>query len=346
MPPMRAIVFMGLNVVRFLSIVTLVLVFASQILVMVTNIKAVNFFVANSANASDYLNCDYIEGSTVPNQPAGVFWAVVATLLIIVQSIILLMSEFGWPIRFFDRYFPVLGSNFGLGPLGIFQGLIATQILSHHVDDYTLVAAFFLFAIGCLNMLLGLIFRESAKEKRSISTWRAEAKGVLPQSTSDGPKKFMLTGNSGPFVSRNLSTNIRNEKSDGYGWSNGGDNLKSEHGSFRSIDKQGYGFGRQGEKAAELKGYLLQRPEDSLPRYASPPPPSGNLARNKSSRSSTSSFSSPFRGSREVEFEVERASTRSRSPASHSHSRSHSRSSGGERSGTPVPKFKSSSTVV
>ncbi|KAM6500220.1 hypothetical protein JOM56_003234, partial [Amanita muscaria] len=42
-------------------------------------------------------------------------------------------------------------------------------------------------------MLLGLIFHESAKEKRSITTWRAEAKG-LPQSTgSDGHKKFMLT---------------------------------------------------------------------------------------------------------------------------------------------------------
>jgi len=333
---MRAVVFMGLNVVRFLSIVTLLLVFASQILVMVTNIKAVNVFVANAANASDYLNCDYIEGSSVPNQPAGVFWAVVATLMIIGQCIILLLSEFGWPIKFFDRYFPVLGSNFGLGPLGIFQGLIATQILSHHVDDYTLVSAFFLFAVGCLNMLLGLIFRESAKPKRSITTWRAEAKGILPQTSGpDGHKKFILTNNShSPFVGRSLSTNAQNEKS-GYGWSNGGD----EYGSFGSIDKRGYGFGRQGEKAAELRGHFLRQPEDSLPRYASPPP---NIARNKSTRSSTSSFSSPLRGSRD-EVELERGSSRSRSPASH---RSHSRSSPDERSGTPVPKFRSSDTAV
>jgi hypothetical protein len=35
----------------------------------------------------------------------------------------LVLSEVGWPITFFDHFFPVLGSNFGLGPLGIFQGL-------------------------------------------------------------------------------------------------------------------------------------------------------------------------------------------------------------------------------
>ncbi|KAK7455100.1 hypothetical protein VKT23_010971 [Stygiomarasmius scandens] len=53
------------------------------------------------------------------------------------------------------------------------------QILSHHVYESTLVAAFFLFSIGCLNMLLGLVFRESAKPKRSIRAWREEGRGVF-----------------------------------------------------------------------------------------------------------------------------------------------------------------------
>ncbi|KAF8623329.1 hypothetical protein AX15_006407 [Amanita polypyramis BW_CC] len=346
MPPMRAIIFMGLNAVRFLSIVTLLLVFASQIVVMVTNIKAVNVFETNAGNATDYHDCDYIDGSTVPNQPAGVFWAVVATLLIIFQSIVLLLSEVGWPIKFFDRYFPVLGSNFGLGPLGIFQGLIATQILSHHVDDFTLVSAFFLFAIGCLNMLLGLIFRESAKEKRSITSWRAESKGILPQTTGpDAPKRILLAGKGGsaPFIARSLSTNT--EKSVGYGWST---DHKPELGSFKSTDKAGFGFGRQGEKAAGLRGFILQRPEESLPRYASPTPPVGGVTRKHSARSSSSSFSSPFRGSKEVRDDddddaCERSSSRATTPF---HSRSNSRTTTGERSGTPVPKFKSSSTAV
>ena len=117
------------------------------------------------------------------------------------------MSEVGWYTSFFDRYFPVLGSNFGLGILGIFQCLsvlpyfkrlkrpiiiisfsfyrIATSILSHFVEDFTLVSAFVLFVIGCLNILLGLIFRESARAKRSIFPWRAGVKGVLPTSQNN-----------------------------------------------------------------------------------------------------------------------------------------------------------------
>ncbi|KAF8350420.1 hypothetical protein F5887DRAFT_856562, partial [Amanita rubescens] len=63
------------------------------------------------------------------------------------------------------------------------------QILSHHVDDYTLVSAFFLFSMECLNMLLGLVFRKSAKDMRSILSWRAE---FLPKTTdSDGSKRFV-----------------------------------------------------------------------------------------------------------------------------------------------------------
>lgn len=30
----------------------------------------------------------------------------------------------------------------------------------------------------------------------------------------------------------------------------------------------GFGFGRQGEKAAGLKGFLISKPLESLPRYA------------------------------------------------------------------------------
>jgi hypothetical protein len=57
------VIFAGLNATRFLSIVALLLVFASSILVMVTNIKAVNRFQANRiTNSTDImLDCDYIE---------------------------------------------------------------------------------------------------------------------------------------------------------------------------------------------------------------------------------------------------------------------------------------------
>jgi len=268
----RGYVFIGLNVVRALSIAGPLLVFASSIFVMVTDVRAVNAFMAakqsgNSTDISSMLNYDYIEGSTVPNQPAGVFWAVVNRLLIILEVVALIMAEIGWPMVFFEHFFPVLGPSFGLGALGIFQGLIGASILSHHVDKFSLVSAFFLFAIGCLNMFLGLIFCESAKEKRSLTSWRSESKAVLPtyNPKSAGSPSFM-------------SSTYREDKG----------RLSDDFAGGLKGEKAGYGFGRQGEKAAALKGFILSKPEETLPRYA----PKVASQRTVSIRSSTSSENS------------------------------------------------------
>ena len=130
----------------------------------------------------------------------------------------------------------MLGPDFGLGALGIFQCLIGATILSHHVDDFTLVAAFFLFSIGCINMFLGL-FREKVKHKRSILSWREEAKGVLPLH-KDGRPRF----------ARPASTFVG-------GFFNKGDKAEES-----TTSHKGYGFGRQGEKAAGLKGAYPSQP--------------------------------------------------------------------------------------
>ena len=61
----------------------------------------------------------------MPNQPAGAFWAVLNRLLIIFQAIVLILSEVGWPAAFFNRFFPILGDDFGLGALGVIQCLYA-----------------------------------------------------------------------------------------------------------------------------------------------------------------------------------------------------------------------------
>jgi hypothetical protein len=146
-------------------------------------------------------------------------------------------------MAFFDRFFPVLGSEFGLGALGVFQTLyvsycysfahayhglnahlsIGATILSHHVDGFTLVSAFFLFSVGCLNIMLGLIFREQAKSKRSIRAWKANDAGALP----------MHTGN---LSSPTFHSSIFGGKSAG------------------ASKPNGFGFGVQGEKQAGLKG--------------------------------------------------------------------------------------------
>ncbi|KAH7889494.1 hypothetical protein F5I97DRAFT_538748 [Phlebopus sp. FC_14] len=277
----RTYIFFALNVVRVLSIVSLLLVFASSIFVMVNDIEAVNSFDAakqsGNVTSEDLVNCDYIENSTVPNQIGGVFWAVINRLLIIFQVIILIMSEIGWPAAFFDRYFPVLGTSFGLGALGIFQGLIGAAVLSQHVDDFTLVAAFFLFVVGCLNMLLGLIFRESAKERRSISAWRDGSKDILP-TTQLAPAMNLSRSTSSSSGQSYASSTVYEEKSRDL----------AEFGAARSASRAGYGFGRQGEKAAGMKGswndgrltdsiltcgpgFLISKPLETLPRYAARP---------------------------------------------------------------------------
>jgi hypothetical protein len=181
---------------------------------MVSDVRAVNRS-QHEAHSSDG-TCGYIGGSTVPNQPAGAFWAVVNRLFIIFQLVFLLLSEISWPIAFFDRFFPVLGSQFGLGPLGIFQGLIGATILSHHVDKFTLVAAFFLFSVGCLNMTLGLVFREHAKSRRSIRAWRAGNDGTLPMHSGD----------------------LATPKSSGFGFGNQGEKLAGLKGFITTVPTQ------------------------------------------------------------------------------------------------------------
>ncbi|EAU88919.1 hypothetical protein CC1G_10565 [Coprinopsis cinerea okayama7 len=328
MIPARKLYFIGLNVVRALSIVSLILVFSSTIFVMVNNIKAVNAFEqakveANATEVAELLDCEYIEGSTVPNQAAGVFWAIVASLLIVFQTIILFLSEVSWPMSFFDRFFPVLGSEFGLGALGIFQGLIATQILSHHVDDFTLVSAFFLFSLGCVNMLLGLIFRAGAKEKRSIRGWRAETKGVLPKE-KDGRPVFATPT---PTYISNSFTGASMVEKGGY--------LPERSDSWRSTDKAGLGFGRQAEKAAGLRGFMLQKPEESLPRYVTPIPTHHSQLSRSNTTSSTSSFSASEHDSRQEQLRE----------AIYAQTQPKLRDPAGSRPGTP-PVFKSSQTAL
>jgi len=239
--PSRSHVFYGLNVVRMLSIVGLLLAFSSSIVVVVSDIRAVNEFQHDPSSNDE--SCGYIENSTVPNQPAGVFWAVLNRLFIAFQLVFLLLSEVSWPMAFFDRFFPVLGSEFGLGALGVFQTLIGATILSHHVDGFTVVSAFFLFSVGCLNIMLGLIFREHAKSKRSIRAWRANDAGALP----------MHTG------TLSSPTSLFSGKSAG------------------GSKPTGFGFGVQGEKQAGLKGFMISRPTESVSRYSSRPVSVGSI---------------------------------------------------------------------
>ena len=151
----------------------------------------------------------------------------------------------------------------GLQAFADHQPSLGAAILSHHVDEFSLVAAFFLFAIGCLNMLTGLIFRQSAKSKRSITSWREHAKNSLPTHVAGVDIRPVATA-APSFV----SSVFKNQEKEA---------------------KVGHGFGLEGERAAGLKGtsastlfgpshwvstgYLISKPLESLPRYAPKRPP-------------------------------------------------------------------------
>lgn len=138
------------------------------------------------------------------------------------------------------------------------------SVLSHHVREFPLVAAFFLFSVGCVNILVGLIFRERSKDKRSILSWRERGRDVLPSHVR-GADIQPVTG---------TLSSLRAEKT-------GDTTLIGSDISSRS----GMGFGRQGEKSATLKGmyastcawhisqpiplgFILTKPVESLPKHA------------------------------------------------------------------------------
>lgn len=212
---------------------------------------------------------------------------------------------------------------------------IGAAILSHHVDEFSLVSAFFLFALGCVNILLGLIFRESAKDRRALSSWRPESSGVLPthNATFSGAPSFLARTY---------------------------DEKRPESGDFDAGygSEKGYGFGRQGEKQAglrgrpvpradarmltsELPGFILKTPEESLPRYA---PKASSNGRAVSIRSGTSSSSSSSSHHHSRESSV--SSHTDVDAGHHDHDAEEHISPPHSRSGTPVPTFKSSATAL
>jgi hypothetical protein len=105
--------------------------------------------------------------------------------------------------------------------------------------------------VGCLNIFLGLIFRQHARPRRSITAWRARAQDlahdVLPAPV------VMVADRFGPSVVEKLgSTVFRTDR--------------EEKASEKKEKSTGLGFGRQAGKTGATP--FISRPLESLPRYA------------------------------------------------------------------------------
>lgn len=118
--------FVGLNLLRLLSIVASILVLASTLEVMVLDGRETA--AATKEDATIWDDCEYIPGTDVPTHTWGLFWAQLDRAFVMLLCIICVLSDINWGgycERGFNYCLPVLGSEFGTGPLGAVQMMVS-----------------------------------------------------------------------------------------------------------------------------------------------------------------------------------------------------------------------------
>ncbi|WWC58546.1 uncharacterized protein I303_101089 [Kwoniella dejecticola CBS 10117] len=260
-------VFIGLNVLRALSIIALLLVMSANIVTMADDIKAIK--ASNASTKEPDEDCDYYEYSPVPDQTGGPFWSILNRIFIIFECILLTMSEIGIPRRLFEEWIPILGPAHGLGGLGVFQALIGAQVLSHYCELFPQVSSWLLFIVGCFNILAGMFLRAGAKKKRLIFSWE-NVSSLTPQTrmaatawdmiserkASSSPSDAHQTGASAvPPLTRSTTSSSDTPLLP-----------ETKNKTVPGAKFGGFGFGRQGEKQAAERGWKINKPSEVLPR--------------------------------------------------------------------------------
>ncbi|KAJ1031515.1 hypothetical protein NDA13_001906 [Ustilago tritici] len=166
------ITFLGLNALRLVSLIVIILVFTTLIMGLVEDVRDYhNDAIMDEAEAED---CAYVPGTSIPMQTWGIFWVELHRMLLIVGVVALFLAE----CSFFSivrleqasqTWFPVLSRTRGLAALGCVHVVIATSILSHYLDEFPLVVSWVLFVIGMCYLCLGLAFHSHPlKDGRSL----------------------------------------------------------------------------------------------------------------------------------------------------------------------------------
>lgn len=131
---------------------------------------------------------------------------------------------------------------------------IGATVLSHHVNAFSLVSAFFLFGLGCINIVLGLIFRAGIQDRRSIFAWRERARDFAPSVNVAGHKIDVV--DTAEKLSALAGGYLEKKRMDRQ--NTGLSGSTAVHADSPPPGSRGMGFGRQAEKAAASKGYVLQ----------------------------------------------------------------------------------------
>jgi hypothetical protein len=161
--------FFLLNAVRGFSMLSLLLVFIANILIMVQDVQAMH----HQTNATAVVDeeCEYIGASSIPDQTTGIFRAFLIITLNLIEIVVLFLSETGFPASFFQKCLPCLDNENNLVALGVLQLLLAAQMMSHFLEPFPLVASFFLLFAGLFN--LPTIAADRPKYFRSYEFWKS-----------------------------------------------------------------------------------------------------------------------------------------------------------------------------
>lgn len=87
MIPIKGFVFIGLNLLRLLSLLALVFVFASTIMLMVRDTKAYGTLRQQGSLSESIDSCDYFPESDVPTTTWGVFWTQLGRFWVLILCI-------------------------------------------------------------------------------------------------------------------------------------------------------------------------------------------------------------------------------------------------------------------
>lgn len=183
MLPIKGIIFIGLNVLRAISMIAMILVFSSTILLMVNDSNTYYRLQNLDLLQTSKDDCDYYPESDVPTTTWGIFWIQLDRFWILCLCVTCFLSEIGIKLisAFFHKFIPILGPSFGTMPLGVIQVMIASSLLSHYVKGYTLATPWLLFFVGLLNTAAGIGFGYRGKLRRSLNRTKRDLHALKQQ---------------------------------------------------------------------------------------------------------------------------------------------------------------------
>ncbi|SJX60577.1 uncharacterized protein SRS1_11806 [Sporisorium reilianum f. sp. reilianum] len=203
-PNTTTLTFVGLNLLRLISLITILLVLTTLIMGLVEDVRDYHDDTLLTAAEAD--DCAYVPGTSIPMQTWGIFWVELHRALMMLGVIALALAELSWVgigrlEVLAQAWMPVLSRTRGLAALGGVEVVVATSMLSHYLDEFPLVVSWMLFVVGMCYVCLGLAFHDrQLKDARSLFAERRKqfGKSQAPAHTYRSLKDYGATTTSKP----------------------------------------------------------------------------------------------------------------------------------------------------